>query len=70
MTGTVGMLYDATPLCSLPLQLLPAVRALPPTEGWVNVQTLGVTADGKTNDTAAIQKAIDTHRVLYFPSGQ
>ncbi len=35
----------------------------------MNVHTLGVAGDGKTDDTAAIQKAIDTHRVLYFPSG-
>ena len=34
------------------------------------MRTLGVTGDGKTDDTAAIQKAIDGHRVLYFPSGQ
>ena len=37
---------------------------------WTNVRTLGVTGDGKADDTAAIQKAIDGHRVLYFPSGQ
>jgi hypothetical protein len=36
---------------------------------WVNVHTLGVLGDGSTDDTAAIQKAIDAHRVLYFPSG-
>jgi polygalacturonase len=35
----------------------------------VNVHTLGVAGDGTTDDTAAIQKAIDAHRVLYFPSG-
>jgi hypothetical protein len=35
----------------------------------VNVHGLGVTGDGTSDDTAAIQKAIDTHRVLYFPSG-
>ncbi len=34
------------------------------------MRTLGVTGDGKADDTAAIQKAIDGHRVLYFPSGQ
>ncbi len=69
MTGTIGMRYDATPLSSLPAPLPPAIRALPPTENWVNVHTLGVTGDGTSDDTAAIQKAIDTHSVLYFPSG-
>ena len=36
---------------------------------WVNVRTLGVKGDGQTDDTDAIRKAIDTHRVLYFPTG-
>jgi hypothetical protein len=69
MTGTIGLRYDATPLSILPAPLPPAIPALPPTEDWVNVHLLGVTGDGTTNDTAAIQKAIDTHSVLYFPSG-
>jgi sugar lactone lactonase YvrE len=69
MTGSIGMQYDGASLSSLPIPLPPAISALPPTEEWVNVHTLGVTGDGTTNDTAAIQKAIDTHRVLYFPSG-
>ncbi|MGH9583443.1 MAG: glycosyl hydrolase family 28-related protein, partial [Bryobacteraceae bacterium] len=68
-TGSIGMLYDATSLNTLPAPLPPAIRALPPTEDWVNVHTLGVAGNGTTDDTAAIQKAIDTHRVLYFPSG-
>jgi len=69
MTGTIGMMYEAAALNAFPTQPAPAIRALPPTEGWVNVHTLGVTGDGMTDDTAAIQKAIDAHRVLYFPSG-
>jgi pectate lyase-like protein len=69
MTGTIGMLYDATPLSTWPEPLPPAIRALPPSEEWVNVHTLGVAGDGATDDTAAIQKAIATHRALYFPSG-
>ncbi|HEX4036453.1 MAG TPA: glycosyl hydrolase family 28-related protein [Acidobacteriaceae bacterium] len=56
----------------------PAVRsdvpALPAMATWVNVKTLGVKGDGGTDDTAAIQKAIDgggagKTRALYFPSG-
>ena len=45
------------------------IPALPPMSTWVNVRTLGVKGDGETDDTKAIQKAIDNHKVLYFPSG-
>lgn len=45
------------------------IPSLPPMTSWVNVHTLGVKGDGATDDTAAIQHAIDTHRTLYFPSG-
>ena len=47
-----------------------AIRPLPPSSEWVNVRSLGITGDGKTDDTAALQHAIDRHRVLYFPSGR
>ncbi len=69
MTGKMGTINDAAPLASLPAPLPPAIPALPPMEDWVNVRTLGVLGDGSTDDTAALQKAIDAHRVLYFPSG-
>jgi sugar lactone lactonase YvrE len=69
VTGTIGMAYDAAPLSALPAALPVAIRALPSTADWVNVHAIGVKGDGTTDDTAAIQKAIDTHRVLYFPSG-
>ncbi len=36
----------------------------------MNIRTLGVMGDGKTDDTAAIQHAIDTTRVIYVPSGR
>jgi hypothetical protein len=67
--GVLGQRYDAAALSSLPAALPAAIPPLPPTPEWTNVRTLGVTGDGKTDDTAAIQKAIDGHRVLYFPSG-
>ncbi len=68
-TGSIGVIYDATALSALPTPLPPAIPTLPPTSDWVNVYTLGVVGDEKTDDTAAIQRAIDAHRVLYFPSG-
>lgn len=67
--GSMGMQYEATALASLPAALPVAIRTLPPSSEWVNVHSLGVKGDGASDDTAAIQQAIDTHRVLYFPSG-
>lgn len=67
--GAMGMRYDAAPLSAMPAALPAAIRALPPSSEWVNVHTLGVKGDGASDDTAAIQQAIDTHRVLYFPGG-
>ncbi|MEZ2346896.1 glycosyl hydrolase family 28-related protein [Terriglobus sp. RCC_193] len=45
------------------------IRDMPPVSKWTNVRTLGATGDGGTDDTAALQRAIDSHRVLYFPTG-
>jgi hypothetical protein len=67
--GMVGMRWQASPIASLPAALPAAIRALPDCREWVNVQTLGAKGDGATNDTASLQRAIDEHRVLYFPSG-
>jgi len=67
--GTIGMQYEAIPISSMPALLPPAIRALPSSSEWINVHTLGVKGDGTNDDTNAIQKAIDSHRVLYFPSG-
>ncbi|WP_158791786.1 glycosyl hydrolase family 28-related protein [Granulicella sp. L60] len=67
--GSIGLRYDASPLASMPAPLPPAFPALPQTSDWTNVKTLGVKGDGTTDDTEAIQRAIASHRVLYFPSG-
>jgi hypothetical protein len=56
-------------LRAIPAPLPPAIRALPPSETWVNVHTLGVKGDGQTDDTEAIKRAVAANRVLYFPSG-
>jgi Pectate lyase superfamily protein/SMP-30/Gluconolactonase/LRE-like region len=67
--GSIGMQYEAAPLASFPAALPPAIRALPPSGEWVNVRALGVKGDGTTDDTAALQQAINTHRILYLPGG-
>ena len=68
-TGSIDSRYDAAALSGAPPPPGPAIRALPPTDTWVNVRTLGVKGDGQADDTAAIRKAIATERVLYFPIG-
>ncbi|MFT4605746.1 MAG: hypothetical protein ACI9W4_002490, partial [Rhodothermales bacterium] len=45
------------------------IPALPSMEEWVSVTDLGAVGDGETDDTAAIQRAIDGDSVLYFPQG-
>jgi Pectate lyase superfamily protein/SMP-30/Gluconolactonase/LRE-like region len=61
--------YAASALKTMPPPDPPAIRPLPPEGTWVNLKSLGAKGDGKTDDTAALQKAIDEHRVLYVPSG-
>jgi DNA-binding beta-propeller fold protein YncE len=58
------------PLARMPKPPAPAIRALPPVAEWANARDLGVKGDDETDDTAALQRAIDTHRVVYLPMGR
>src|SRR6185503_2428250 len=65
-TGAMGMNVQMRPLAAMPAVGAPAIRRLPPVSEWTNVRDLGVKADGHTDDSASLQRAIDTHRTLYF----
>jgi hypothetical protein len=67
--GTYETRYKAEPLAKPPAPVPDVVRDLPPTSQWANVKTLGAKGDGKSDDTAALQAAIDSNKALYFPSG-
>ncbi|AQR73311.1 glycosyl hydrolase family 28-related protein [Sphingomonas sp. LM7] len=67
--GVYATQADVQPLKRMPARRKPAIRALPQMASWVNVRTLGVMGDGQADDTAAIQRAIDTRLTLYFPTG-
>ncbi|WP_446743957.1 glycosyl hydrolase family 28-related protein [Silvibacterium acidisoli] len=47
-----------------------AIRNLPARDTWTNLRALGAKGDGVTDDTAAIQKAINEHATIYVPSGR
>lgn len=67
--GQFATNFQAKPLAQLPQLAGPALPALPPVDQWVSVRTQGVIGDGVADDTVALQKAIDTNRVVYFPIG-
>lgn len=69
-TGAYRTVMDAAPIPRLPAVPPPAIRPLPPTASWASVRDLGARGDDRTDDTVAIQRAIDTHRVVYFPAGR
>lgn len=61
--------FKTEALGTMPDRRKPVVAALPPVSEWTNVRTLGAKGDAETDDTAAIQAAINAHRVVYLPSG-
>ncbi|HMI20389.1 MAG TPA: glycosyl hydrolase family 28-related protein [Sphingomonas sp.] len=69
-TGHYATNMQAKPIKALPAPRDRAVRLLPPVGQWFNVRDAGAKGDNKTDDTAAIQQAIDAHRVVYVPAGR
>jgi hypothetical protein len=67
--GAFATIFDAEALKHLPAPSKRVLPNMPPVRQWANVRTLGVTGDGVADDTLALQKAIDTHRVVYLPMG-
>ena len=61
--------YEAAPVSSGSFPTANLIAPLPPTASWTNLRSLGAKGDGKTDDTAVIQKAIAEHPVIYVPSG-
>jgi Pectate lyase superfamily protein len=67
--GQVATSADLVPINALPARRSAAIRALPPVAEWANAHDLGVVGDGKADDTASLQRAIDSHRTVYLPLG-
>ncbi len=70
--GQLGQFATSAELAAinqLPPRRQPAIRALPPVAEWANAHDLGVVGDGQADDTAALQRAIQSHRIVYLPLG-
>jgi Pectate lyase superfamily protein/SMP-30/Gluconolactonase/LRE-like region len=56
-------------LKQLPPPVVSDITPLPQMESWVDVKEAGARGDGETDDTKAIQDAIDKFQAIYFPQG-
>lgn len=62
-------LLDVEPLPKMPAATLTDLPQLPKMDTWVNLRELGAKGDGETDDTQAIQAAIDRYDHIYVPQG-
>ncbi len=62
-------IYEPVPLQKMPAAIVNDIPELPAMSEWVNLKTEGAVGDGVSDDTKAIQKAINKHRVIYVPEG-
>lgn len=62
-------IQDIETLKTEPTQVAKDIPAFPDISTWANLKTLGAKGDGITDDTKAIQAAIDQHDVIYVPQG-
>lgn len=60
---------DIVPIRQMPTPIVRDIPELPDVATWVNVRDLGAKGDGVTDDTHAIQTAIDTYDHIYVPQG-
>ena len=65
----VKTIADIKELKELPQPPQKDIPDLPAMNTWVNLKTAGAAGDGTTDDTKAIQNAIDKYPTIYVPQG-
>jgi len=74
MTGlqadaVINTIQDMQVLTAMPASAKKDIPDFPAINTWVNLKSLGATGDGVTDDTKAIQDAIDKYATIYVPQG-
>ncbi|HEY9002884.1 MAG TPA: glycosyl hydrolase family 28-related protein [Mucilaginibacter sp.] len=65
----INSIKNIEPLKQMPAVFKSDIPDLPNIDTWVNLKTLGAMGDGVTDDTKAIQDAIDKYPTIYVPTG-
>ncbi|WP_208644847.1 glycosyl hydrolase family 28-related protein [Mucilaginibacter kameinonensis] len=60
---------EQEPLTALPEAAKKDIPDFPAIETWANLKAIGAKGDGVTDDTQAIQAAIDKYETIYVPQG-
>ncbi len=67
--GSVNTIQNIVTLDRFPELAKSDIPEFPNIDTWVNMKSLGAVGDGITDDTKAIQDAIDKYPTIYVPSG-
>lgn len=65
----IQTIHKIVPITSLPPYVTTNIPNLPSMTKWINLKDIGVVGDGITDDTKAIQEAVDTYNTIYLPQG-
>ena len=65
----VRTIYETEALKAIPAEPVSDIPKLPEMVSWVNLKSFGAKGDGLTDDTKAIQAAIDQYPNIYVPEG-
>jgi hypothetical protein len=65
----INTLAEISALQDFPAPVKTDIPGLPAMKSWVNLKSLGAAGDGSTDDTRAIQDAIDRYPNIYVPQG-